>query len=402
MINTPEAVVTSHLVETLLQTVSFPVVTLKLEALRHNVTTMASFAAGAGVLLAPHVKSHMIPAVMTMQQQHGAWGLTAANVTQARVAADTGARRILIANEVVNPLDIHWLSNALRDGLEVSCLVDSPDGVGVLDDQLTGTGCSFTTPLDVLIELGSTPGRAGARTQHTALAAAHAVARSRGLRLRGVETYEGLVAHDGTPESIRRVDQQLQQLVTLMQRLIKDGLVVTEPTALLSAGGSRFADRVVHAAQTLLNRDDVAVLLRPGTYVTYGVPGPDAVFAAALRGDTGGLRGGLTVWAQVISRPEPGLAILAVGKRNVGDRLQGLHPRHLVRARTARQPILRAGSLTGLDDQHAYLSIDRDSDVAVGDVIGIAVSHPWSLDQWRFVHVWDDSGTVVAAWPTAF
>ena len=89
---------------------------------------MASLARREGFLLAPHGKVTMCPELFRRQLDEGAWGITVANVAQARVAAEAGAERILIANEVLARPDAAWIAS-VSGSVEVFCLVDSVDGV---------------------------------------------------------------------------------------------------------------------------------------------------------------------------------------------------------------------------------------------------------------------------------
>src|SRR5262249_25290032 len=68
-----------------------PVMTLKPPPLRHNLQEMAGYCRTNGVELAPHVKTHMSPQLFQMQLDAGAWALTVANVSQARVWRAFGA-----------------------------------------------------------------------------------------------------------------------------------------------------------------------------------------------------------------------------------------------------------------------------------------------------------------------
>jgi D-serine dehydratase len=63
-----------------------PVLVLKESALRHNLTLMADFCRRHGVELAPHGKTTMAPALYARQLEAGAWAITVATASQARVA----------------------------------------------------------------------------------------------------------------------------------------------------------------------------------------------------------------------------------------------------------------------------------------------------------------------------
>ena len=105
-----------------------PVATLSHTALSHNQRTLDRWAGERGALLAPHVKTTMSPELLRLQLDAGVWAVTAANPWQAAVMAASGARRVMIANEVADARD---LARVLADA-EVWVFVDSPEAVAVV------------------------------------------------------------------------------------------------------------------------------------------------------------------------------------------------------------------------------------------------------------------------------
>src|SRR5262252_6135343 len=168
-----------------------PVMVLKDSALRHNLDEMASYCRGNGISLAPHVKTHMAPQLFQMQLDAGAWALTVANISQARVWRAFGADRVILANELVEPTSVRWIAEELKHdrSFEFYCLVDSVACVARLDSALEDSG--LPQRLDVLLEVGFAGGRTGCRTPEDARDVAAAVTGSRHLALAGVESFEG-------------------------------------------------------------------------------------------------------------------------------------------------------------------------------------------------------------------
>ena len=70
-----------------------PLLMLDDAALTHNLTTMADWCARHGMALAPHGKTTMAPQLFARQLELGAWGITAANISQLRVYRAFGVRR---------------------------------------------------------------------------------------------------------------------------------------------------------------------------------------------------------------------------------------------------------------------------------------------------------------------
>jgi D-serine deaminase-like pyridoxal phosphate-dependent protein len=104
--------------------------TLRESALAHNTAVMQSYVDRHGLLLAPHMKTHMAPALADRQVRAGAWGVTVASVQQAMVAWAHGVHRILVANEVLDPAGLAWLASrrSVDPDADVLCNVDSVAG----------------------------------------------------------------------------------------------------------------------------------------------------------------------------------------------------------------------------------------------------------------------------------
>jgi len=374
-----------------------PVMTLRDSALRNNTAVMQAYVERHGLLFAPHMKTHMAPALAGRQIAAGAWGVTVASVQQAMVAWEHGVHRILVANEVLDPAGLAWLASrrAVDGDADVLCYVDSPAGVAAgraAQDTVDGT-------LHVLVEVGFPGGRTGVRTA----AAAHQVAQDAhdaGLTLRGVSGYEG-----GLPgvEAARDYVAGVLGIAAAVRPL------VDAPRALLSMGGSAWFDGVVDAVSE--RPDDLDVVLRSGASLTHD----DGFYADrtpfARHPDEGALVPAIEVWGRVTSCPEPGLALVAVGKRDISFD-EGLPVVRSVRpqgrpggtaADTQVVPPPGAVTVTRLDDQHCYLTLAADwAGLTPGDVVVFGVSHPCTVfDKWRQVLVIDDDERVtdtIATW----
>ena len=94
----------------------------------------------------------------------------------------------------------------------------------------------------------------------------------------------------------------------------------------------------------------------------------------------------------MLSRPEPGLALLGAGRRDVGFD-KGLP----VPLRVIGSAASTAGwHVTELNDQHAYLRLDADAALEPGDLVGLGISHPCTtLDKWRVLVVLNDDDRVI-------
>ena len=388
--------------------VPLPAAVLKDSALRHNSRWMRAFLARNDVAIAPHGKTTMSPALFHRQIADGAWGITAATVHQAAVMQASGIRRVLIANEVVDPVSMRWCFDVLRTDprFELHVLVDSLDGVARLDRA--GRESNTERQLSLLVELGVPGGRTGCRTVAQALEVARAVANAARLQLSGVEGYEGAVPGEDAEGKEDAIRGFVAAMAELAHACARENLFASDPV-LLTAGGSAFFDLCTALPRELAGRR-TRVMLRSGCYLTFdeGYYGrrwarlvqrsPDI----ASLGDP--LRPAIEIWSSVQSVPEPGLAILTMGKRDVAHDVDLPFPRwRAAEGSRTVQPAPRSWRIEALNDQHAFMRGDHDAMPRVGERIGCAVSHPCTtFDKWRTLLIVDDDYRVVDAIATYF
>jgi D-serine deaminase-like pyridoxal phosphate-dependent protein len=379
-----------------------PVMTLRESAIANNIEVMQAFTERHDLLFAPHMKTHMAPALAARQIAAGAWGVTIASVQQAMVAWEHGVHHLLVANEALDPTGIAWLATrrTVDADADVLCSVDSEAGVAaaaraVADARAAGAA---DAELHVLVEVGFPGGRTGVRTDAEALVVARA-AQDAGLVVRGVTGYEG-----GLP-TVDEAREYVARVLGVTREVESAGLVDDEPV-LLSMGGSAYFDAVVDA---LDDRGDISVVLRSGAYLTHDDGAYERKTPFHRIPEEGSLIAAIEVWGRVTSTPEPGLALVAVGKRDVPFD-EGLPVVRTVRPGGSADvpgivPPPGAVTVTRMDDQHAYLSVDAaaGASLAPGDVVVLGISHPCTaFDKWRQVHLVDDDDLVVETIATWF
>nr|WP_198429068.1 alanine racemase [Nocardia bovistercoris] len=364
-----------------------PLLTLDRRVLDANLAVMGELARRAGVRLAPHGKTTMAPRLWAEQLAAGCWGITVATVWQAQVARMFGVRRLLLANELVDPVGLRWVAEELaRDPLfEFVCWADSVDAVEVMAQVLESV--PGAPRLRVLVELGGADGRTGARGIGRGRAVADAIRRAKSLVLAGVGGYEGVLGTDRGPTAQFVVRGYLDEIGALHRELAARGWY--EDSAIVTAGGSAYQDLVI---ERLADCADAAttVILRSGAYLVHD----DGFYAdiSPLSPERAAepLRSAMHGWARVVSRPEPGLALLDAGKRDLPYD-KGLPVPQLVigSVDTVRIP---GAAVTELNDQHAYMRLPADAELSVGDVVRLGLSHPCTaFDKWRLIPVVDDA-----------
>jgi D-serine deaminase-like pyridoxal phosphate-dependent protein len=362
-----------------------PVCVLRAEALTHNLAAMAGWCRDRGVEIAPHGKTHMAPQLFARQLDAGACGITAATLSHVRIYRAFGVRDVVLANELVDEAGLHWLAAELDADPDFSivCWVDSVRGVELMTAVLAAAGAR--RPVDVCVEVGQPGGRTGCRGASAVDEVARAAAASPRLRLVGIAGYEAALGHDIAPEAVAAVTDYLLQMRAAVVRLAP--LFETD-RVMVTAGGSTYFDAVAD----VLTGDwpagsAVRTIVRSGAYLTHD----DGLYArtSPLRAS---LLPALQVWAQVVSRPEPGLAVLTMGRRDVSF------------DQDLPVPLALADSVVSkLNDQHAYLRLGHGDSVEVGDWVGFGISHPCTVfDKWQLIPELDAEGHVVGLIRTFF
>lgn len=382
---------------------SLPVTTLRADALEHNIATFAEYCARSGVLLAPHGKTTMSPQLFERQLAAGAWAITAATPGQVRIMRHFGVPRVLLANELVEPRALRWVGEQLEadSGFEFLCLVDDVQAVELMDDTLRGV--LATRRLPVLVEFGVAGGRTGVRTRADALAVARAVARAQSLELAGVETYEGLAGGGASDADLIAVDALLDEVPAVVADIAAQEWFAAGEV-IVTAGGSVHFDRVVERFSGW-TQPTPKIVLRSGCYVSHDAGQYHRV--SPLDGRRAEreplrLRNALESWGVVLSRPEPGLAIVGAGKRDLAYDVEMPIPLRAHR-RSGDVVDLSGCTVTRLMDQHAFLAVEPELPLGPGDIVALGPSHPCAaFDKAPLIPLIDDDYGVVDGIVTLF
>lgn len=389
--------------------VLLPALTLDETAYCHNRDFFLEYIRATGARIAPHAKTPMSADIAADLIEAGAWAATVANLQQAEAMLSHGISRILIAN------GLGGLRNAPRLAAlqtkypesEIICIADSIAAVALLSAAATAAGSS----IPVLVEVGA--GRSGARTFESADLVAQAILRDPMLVLRGVATYEGSVEGPTEMARIEGIDALLDFVSRVFLHLRR---LAPADTLIISAGGSLYFDRVIEALGPVVEEDTNAfLLLRSGAIFFYDHGIYRSGLAAMDR--RGGLLVGkdrvsaensfkpaLKLWAEVLSVPEPGLAICGFGMRDVSFD-QGMPvPLAIFRDGLLRTEYDRSSlSVIKLNDQHAFLRLEKPSTLSIGDVVAFGISHPCTcFDRWRQFYVLSSEERISGVCQTLF
>ncbi|MEZ8023030.1 MULTISPECIES: amino acid deaminase [Vibrio] len=380
--------------------ISLPVAIIKQSALTNNLNWMQSFADHHQVKLSPHGKTSMTPDFFRQQLENGAWGITVATPAQAEIAAMAGAKRIIMANQLVGKTNMAIIEQLISEfDVDFYCCVDSSVNV----QQLNQYFANKKQTLKALIEFGVPGGRCGCRSPQEVLELAQTIQDTPALSLAGIEVYEGVIHGDNAEQDIRTF---LNQALTSVESLASDGLIAGQP--IITGAGSAWYDVV---AECLANLTDYLAIIRPGCYAIHDTgiyldaqskvlqrAQVNQGYACELGGD---LESALEVWAYVISRPEPTKLVVGLGKRDVAfDAGLPIAERGY---RNGEAISVKGLTATAVMDQHTFVETDGSSEIEVGDMIAFSTSHPClTFDKWRYIAISDDDHQVTNWVETCF
>ncbi len=393
----------------LAEDISLPVAVINQRLINNNLHWMQRFADHYQVKLAPHGKTTMTPALFHQQREAGAWAITLATAPQVMAAYLNGIKRIIMANQLVGKQNMQLIANVIADPeVEFYCLVDSAAQV----NQLAQFFADKSRPLNVLIEVGVKGGRCGCRDNEQVIQLAELISASPCLSLAGLEFYEGVIQSEQPEQAIRAF---ITNVVALMHQLEQASLIKSLHP-IITGAGSAWYDVVASTFADASLPEHWFGVIRPGCYLIHDtgiyLDAQDAVMqrnqvACDLGGD---LQSSLQLWAYVQSVPEPGLAVIGMGKRDVafdaGLPIPELHYRPSWRHTqpdASPQTAPRDWQVTAVMDQHAYLVCPKDTDIAVGDMIAFSSSHPClTFDKWKHIAVINDEYQVTQLLNTYF
>jgi len=385
----------------LAEEVSFPVAVLNEKALENNAQWMQTFSEKANVKLAPHGKTTMAPELFKLQQQTGCWGISLATVPQVVIAYQHGIKRIILANQLIGHHHFELISALLKEGgLEFYCFVDSIENARALGEYFTDK----KTPLNILLEIGVNGGRCGWRDTNIIEQLCDVIQQYEVLNISGLSFYEGVIHGENAIQEIIGFIHNIKSLAAYLQN---KGIAPSKQF-IITGAGSAWYDVV---AKELTNHDansNYTVIIRPGCYLIHdtGIY-QDAQNIVMQRSElavqlsceaTGELTSSLEVWAYVHSIPEPGLAIIGLGKRDVafdaGLPIPSLYFRPNSGLVENRQPTKADPNwqVVKVMDQHCMMTIPNDALLLPGDLISFSTSHPClTMDKWRLIGLVDDN-----------
>lgn len=207
-----------------------PVLLMDMDVMESNIARIAKTCRTAGVAWRPHMKGLKVPAIAHKAIRAGAIGVTCAKLGEAEVMAAAGITDILIANQIVGTQKIERLVN-LRKHADLIILVDDRNNIR----QVASAAKAKGVVIRVLIEVNAGLNRAGVEPGGPALELADFIGTQEGVKLVGVESWEGHATEIVDPGAKRSAITQSVALLTSTAELLREH---GHPMEIVSCGGS--------------------------------------------------------------------------------------------------------------------------------------------------------------------
>jgi D-serine deaminase-like pyridoxal phosphate-dependent protein len=349
-----------------------PALMLDRAALDRNIARMAAFAAGRGIALRPHAKTHKSADIGRRQIAAGAAGLCCAKLGEAEALAAAGLTDLHLTSPVVAPGAIVRLTalNGRAGGLSV--VVDHPENVR----RLNAANAGDARPLTVLIDVDPGNRRTGVASAEAAVALAEEIAASGNLGLGGVQFYCGAQQHIQSFEERRAaIVERTDHLVTVLQALRSAGHAIP----VVTGGGT--GSFMIDAALGVLTE------LQVGSYLFLDREYGECALAA---GDAPVFEPSLFVDATVISANAAGLVTVDAGLKALAA---DAGPPLVARALAPDAHYLFMG------DEHGAIVSAEGPLPELGDRVTLLPGHcDPTVNLYDRYHV-HDGETVVELWP---
>jgi 3-hydroxy-D-aspartate aldolase len=350
-----------------------PCLLLDLDALERNIRKMGEYAKAHGMRHRSHGKMHKSVDVQKLQENlGGAAGVCCQKVSEAEVFARGGIRDILISNEVRDPVKIDRLARLPKCDARITVCVDDEANVG----DLSAAAQKHSTILECLVEIDCGGSRCGVETSEGAVEIARAIAAAPGLKLTGIQAYQGAMQHlENYEDRKARLDIAIALVKEVAEALETAGL----KSELVSGGGT--------GSYYFESNSGVFNELQCGSYAFMDGDYGRIRDINGKRIDEGEWQNALFVLTSVMSHAKPGLAVCDAGLKvlSVDSGLPVVHGRDDVK-------------YISVSDEHGVIE-DKDGVLRVNERLKLIPGHcdpTCNLHDW---YVGVRNGKVEVVWP---
>jgi len=323
-----------------------PVAVIDLDIMQKNISEMANIAKNSGVQLRPHVKTHKVPEIASMQLKAGANGIACAKLGEAEVMVDAiGVNDIFIANLIVGEQKIERLLK-LSEKARISVGVDSVNVAQPISDSAKKRGVK----IPVIIKVDTGLHRIGVPHGEPAVELAKKIDKMAGLVFGGIYTHEGHAYGLTEPNQAKSLALEAGQMMIQTAEMIRKAGIEVKTISVGSTPTARISCTINGITE-----------VRPGTYIFNDYF--EMRLGVATENDCA-----LTILATVISVPADERAVIDAGTKSfTSDKAQAFGVYGLIKG-------MPDVSLVRAYEEHGVLNTPKNK-FRVGDKVEIIPNH---------------------------
>ncbi len=330
-----------------------------------NIREMISVAGGAGNLR-PHVKTHKMPEIIRLQLKYGICKFKCSTIAEAEMAAEAGAKDILLAYQPVGP-NIKRFLGLIRQfpGSLFSCIADCETIIRELSEYSLKSGMSVPVWLDVNTGMN----RTGIEPGDKALNLYRMICDRPGIKPAGLHIYDGHI-HEKDLESRTRL---CNEAFSKAEPLISGIEILTgEPVRIVAGGSPTFP---IHARRKNVETSPGTTLLWDYGYIS-SYNDMNFIHAAVL-------------FTRVVSKPAENMICIDLGHKAVGSEMP--QPRIKIMG-------LDNYRITGHNEEHMVIETGEAEKFSAGDHLYAIPFHICpTVDRYDVVYV-AENNKVTGQW----
>lgn len=330
-----------------------------------NIREMIAVAGGSGNLR-PHVKTHKMPEIIRLQLKYGIFKFKCSTIAEAEMAAEAGAKDILLAYQPVGP-NIKRFLELIRKFPETlfSCIADCEIIIKELSEHSSKSGVIIPIWLDV----NNGMNRTGIEPGDKALNLYGMIRDLPGIKPAGLHIYDGHIHEKDLKSRTKLCNEAFEKAGSLISGI---EILTGEPVRIVAGGSPTFP---IHARRKNVETSPGTTLLWDYGYSS-SFNDMDFIHAAVL-------------FTRVVSKPAENIICIDLGHKAVGSEMP--QPRIKIIG-------LDNYRITGHNEEHMVIETEDAEKFSVGDNIYAIPFHICpTVDRYDVVNV-AESNKVTCQW----
>ncbi len=319
------------------ETIDSPSVAIFKNHVVHNIKEMVALVNGKVERLMPHVKTNKMPKIMQLLMDAGISNFKASTISEAEIAAETGANSVLIAHQLVGPKVDRFLSLISHfSETTFSTLIDSIETAELLNSKAS----KIDIKVNIYIDINNGMDRSGIKIGTDLDKLIIFLKDCKALQFKGLHVYDGHLRDADFSTRNEKIENGFVTVTDYFQNLKKE-----YPSIQMICGGTP------SFTSHLLNKDRIT---SPGTCVLW-----DWGYNEKLTEQN--FKYAALLVTRIISKPTEGIVTLDLGHKSVA-------PENPIDKRV-KFLNLEDYELLSQSEEHGVLKVKNWEELQIGDVL---------------------------------